>query len=102
MSLSPTIFVPLLTNNNKTFKVRTLMDPGSGTNWIVVSLLKHVKHAVKGSEMLEVVTFSGTIKKNVHLWSYCMSSQMASQPTSYAMLTTHLLVTLLPKAWWTM
>ena len=67
MSLSPTIFVPLLTNNNKTFKVRTLMDPGSGTNWIVVSLLKHVKHTVKGSEMLEVVTFSGTIKKKFPL-----------------------------------
>ena len=67
VSLSPTIFIPLISNNDGTFKVRTLLDPGSGTNWIVVSLLKFVKHTVKGSETLEVVTFSGSIRKRFPL-----------------------------------
>ena len=40
---------------------------GSGTNWIVVSLLKHIEHTVKGSEMLEVLTFNGKIKKKFPL-----------------------------------
>ena len=43
MSLSPSIIVPLRTNENKHFRVRTLLDPGSGTNWIVISLLKFLK-----------------------------------------------------------
>ena len=67
MSLSPTIILPLRTNEDDSFRVRTLLDPGSGTNWIVVSLLKFVAHTVKGAEILEVVTFSGSIKKRFPL-----------------------------------
>ena len=65
MSLSPSIIVPLRTNDDEPFRVRTLLDPGSGTNWIVISLLKFLKHTVIGSETLEVVTFSGSIKKEI-------------------------------------
>ena len=67
MSLSPSIIIPLRTNDDEPFKVRTLLDPGSGTNWIVISLLKFLKHTVIGSETLEVVTFSGSIKKRFPL-----------------------------------
>ena len=67
MSLSPSIIIPLRTNEDKNFRVRTLLDPGSGTNWIVISLLKFVKHIVIGAETLEVVTFSGSIKKRFPL-----------------------------------
>ena len=69
ISLSPTIIMPLLTDdpNKKIFRVRTLMDSGSGTNWITVSLLKYLSHTVKGSEMLEVVTFGGTIRNKFPL-----------------------------------
>ena len=65
VSLSPTIIIPLLTGEKtkKTFRVRTLLDSGSGTNWIVLSLLKYVEHTVKGSERLEVITFSGKVYK---------------------------------------
>lgn len=67
MSLSPTIIIPLINDNDGLFRVRTLLDPGSGTNWIVAKILKHVAHTVKGSETLEVVTFSGKIKKRFPL-----------------------------------
>ena len=69
VSLSPTIIIPLLTGDsgNKYYRVRTLLDSGSGTNWIVVSLLKFIEHTVKGSEMLEVLTFSGKIRKKFPL-----------------------------------
>ena len=69
VSLSPTIIMPLITDdlNNRFYRVRTLMDSGSGTNWIVVSLLKFLTHTVKGTEMLEVVTFEGIIKRKFPL-----------------------------------
>ena len=69
ISLSPTIIMPLITDdpNKKIYRVRTLMDSGSGTNWITLSLLKYLSHTVKGSEMLEVVTFGGTIKNKFPL-----------------------------------
>ena len=65
VSLSPSIIIPLLTGEKekKFFRVRTLLDSGSGTNWIVMSLLKHIEYTVKGSERLEVITFSGTVYK---------------------------------------
>ena len=67
MSVSPTLVVPLLTRNNRQFRVRTLLDPGSGTNWIVGSLLKQVYNTTKGHETLEVATFNGIVKKSFPL-----------------------------------
>ena len=59
--------MPLIDNDNGPFKVRTLLDPGSGTNWIVKDLLQSVQYTKMGQELLEVVTFSGTIKKKFPL-----------------------------------
>ena len=49
-SISPTLIIPLLANNGKYFKVKTLLDSGSGTNWIVRKVLNQVKHTVKGKK----------------------------------------------------
>ena len=67
MSLSPTIIIPLRGSQNNSVRVRTLLDPGSGTNWIVKDLLDKVQFTKKGQENLEVVTFSGTVKKKFQL-----------------------------------
>ena len=67
MSISPTIIVPLTRANQGHFRVRTLLDPGSGTNWIVGSLLEHIQYTVKGHETLEVATFNGTVKNRYKL-----------------------------------
>ena len=64
MSLSPTVIIPLQTTSDNTFGVRTLLDSGSGTNWIVKSILKHVCHTKRGSELMEVHTFHGAVSKN--------------------------------------
>ncbi len=48
MSISPTLIIPLLANNGRYFKVKTLLDSGSGTNWIVRNVLNQIKHTVKG------------------------------------------------------
>ena len=63
MSISPTVIIPLQTGSNTPFKVRTLLDSGSGTNWIAESLLKYVSHAKRGSQVMEVHTFHGCVKK---------------------------------------
>ena len=63
MSISPTVIIPLQTGSNTPFKVRTLLDSGSGTNWIAESVLKHVSHAKRGSQVMEVHTFHGCVKK---------------------------------------
>ena len=67
VSLSPTIIFPLLDDNEKFFKIRTLLDPGSGTNWIVRDILNKVSYSKVGSEVLEVVTFSDTVKRKFNL-----------------------------------
>ena len=67
MSISPTLIVPLLTNNQEQVRVRTLLDTGSGTNWIVESLLQRFTHTKKGYEMLEVATFNGIVRKKFQL-----------------------------------
>ena len=64
MSISPTVIIPLQTPLESTFQVRTLLDSGSGTNWIVKSLLKHVRHTKRGSEVMEVYTFHGAVRKS--------------------------------------
>ena len=58
VSLSPTIIFPLINERGQSFRVRTLLDPGSGTNWIVKDLLSKVSYTKVGTEVLEVVTFS--------------------------------------------
>ena len=67
MSISPTLVVPLLSRQQSPFKTRALLDSGSGTNWIVSSILKHVQHTVKGAEMMEVHTFNGAVRKKYPL-----------------------------------
>ena len=67
MSMSPTLIVPLVTNGDKPFKVRTLLDSGSGTNWIVKNILQYVQHTIKGSELMEVHTFHGAVRKKYPL-----------------------------------
>ena len=67
VSLSPTIIIPLITNDRGNYRVRTLLDSGSGTNWIVASILKNIAFTVKGSEVLEVATFSGVMRKKYPL-----------------------------------
>ena len=66
-SISPTLIIPILANNGRYFRVRTLLDSGSGTNWISRQVLNQVKHTVKARNTLEVSTFSGEIKKKFTL-----------------------------------
>ena len=97
-SISPTIILPLLTGekDKSLFKVRALLDSGSGTNWIVASLLKHVVHTVKGTERLEVITFSGKVYKKFPLVEvlYPTQSGKADNILCYAhdTFTTHVAV----------
>ena len=63
-SLSPTIVIPLTSSSGiSPFCVRTLLDSGSTSNWILSSILSEVNHNIIGSEMLEVSTFQGITKK---------------------------------------
>ena len=81
MSISPTIIIPLHTESGIPFKVRTLLDSGSGTNWIVKSLLKYVRHTKIRTELMEVHTFHGTVKKKYQLVEiYYTDNQNNTQP----------------------
>ena len=67
MSISPTLIIPLLANNGRYFKVKTLLDSGSRTNWIVRNVLNQIKHTVKGKNTLKVFTFNGTVRQKFTL-----------------------------------
>ena len=64
LSITPTIIVPLIASSGLSpFRVRTLLDSGSNTNWILSSILSQISHQVIGSETMEVSTFQGITKK---------------------------------------
>ena len=65
--MSPTIVIPLRTTSNRMFRVRTLLDSGSMTNWITKALLNYVKYTTKGHTRLEVFTMTGTIQNKFQL-----------------------------------
>ena len=66
-SISPTLIVPVLANNGRYFRIRTLLDSGSGTNWISRKVLSQIKHTIKARNTLEVSTFSGVVKQKFTL-----------------------------------
>ena len=64
LHVSPTTIVDLiLKNNSAIFKVRTLLDSGSGTSWCHVDLLQYVKYNDLGSTTMQVQVFEGFRKK---------------------------------------
>ena len=52
-----------MAKNGKQYRVRTLLDSGSGTNWIVRRVLNQLNHTVKAKNQLQVFTFNGVVKK---------------------------------------
>ncbi len=67
MSISPTLIVPLLTDDGRYFRVKTLLDSGSGTNWITRKVLEQVKHKIKGHNILQVYTFGNVLQQRFTL-----------------------------------
>ena len=67
LSICPTLICPLSTYDSNSYKVRTLLDSGSSTNWIASEILPHIKYEIIGSKVLTVNTFSGRIRKRFEL-----------------------------------
>lgn len=61
MSISPVLVVPVVTDDGQYYKVKTLLDSGSTTNWITKKVLDKVKHTIKGNKKLSVFTFNGQV-----------------------------------------
>ena len=59
ISFSPSIVVPLINKEGDKYRVRTLIDSGSGANWITQQILAHVRHTVLGYSHLRIETFNG-------------------------------------------
>ena len=67
VSLTPTIVMPLLNKDKRQYKVRTLLDSGSMTNWIAKELLNVISYTIKGHTTLEVYTMTGKVLKKFQL-----------------------------------
>ena len=68
MSLTPTIIVPLKKPKDKgKYRVRTLLDSGSMTNWITKKVLNQISYTKIGSAILEVHTLTSVSKKRYQL-----------------------------------
>ena len=79
ISLLPTISVPLVSYEEETYKVRTLLDSGSMTNWIARGVLNNVNNTVKGHTTLEVVTLTGSVNKRFKLVEVLYRTQNQKQ-----------------------
>ena len=53
----------LSSNQTGTYRVRTLLDSGTGNSWCHVDLLKHVQYNELGSVPMQVQVFEGSRKK---------------------------------------
>ena len=67
VSLVPIIIIPLMNKKENEYRVKTLLDSGSMTNWISEELLKHIEYTLKGSEPLEVYTMGNKVIKRFKL-----------------------------------
>ena len=65
LQVSPIMSVDLVrpSGQNGSYKVRTLLDSGTGTNWCHIDLLKHVQYNDLGSVIMQVQVFEGVKKK---------------------------------------
>ena len=67
ISLTPTVIVPLIGNSINSYKVRTLLDSGSESNWIARDVLKFIKHTKLNTIRLKVRHFNGVTPKKFDL-----------------------------------
>ena len=68
ISLLPTVIIPMVsTSKGKQYRVRTLLDSGSMTNWISKGVLEMLKYTIKGNDLLELNTMTGTVQKRFQL-----------------------------------
>ena len=65
LQVSPVMSVDLVrpSGQNGSYKVRTLLDSGTGTNWCHIDLLKYVQYNDLGSIIMQVQVFEGVRKK---------------------------------------
>ena len=59
--------MPLQNRNEEQYKVRTLLDSGSMTNWLAKELLEVLNYTHKGHTTLEVYTMTGKTSKKFQL-----------------------------------
>ena len=65
-AILPILPIPLLSKEKCCYyKVNTLLDSGSSTNWITEDLLKYLDHKILGSTELEVYTLNNKEKRKV-------------------------------------
>ena len=57
----------MVSNLNNAYKVRTLLDSGSGANWITREILNHVKFAKKGNVTLKIHHWGGSKQKRFEI-----------------------------------
>ena len=58
-TMTPTVIVPVKTEKDHSFKIRTLLDSGSSANWITRDILKFIKHESLGTCKVTVHHFGG-------------------------------------------
>ena len=58
-TITPTIIIPVKTDENHSYKIRTLLDSGSSANWITKDVLKYIKFTSLGSCKVKVHHFGG-------------------------------------------
>ena len=58
-TITPTLIVPVKTDKNHSYRIRTLLDSGSSANWITKDVLKYIKFASLGTCKVKVHHFGG-------------------------------------------
>ena len=58
-TLTPTVIIPVKTDKNNSYRIRTLLDSGSSANWITKDVLKYIKFESLGTYKVKVHHFGG-------------------------------------------
>ena len=58
-TMTPTVIVPVKTDKEQNYRIRTMLDSGSSANWITKDVLQHIKFTSLGKCKVQVHHFGG-------------------------------------------
>ena len=75
ISVTPSVVVPIIGCNNNIYKVRTMLDSGSESNWVSKDILPFIKFSKISTIRLNVKHFNGSTPQKFDLVQVYIAKQ---------------------------
>ena len=75
ISLTPSVVIPIVGRDNNVYKVRTMLDSGSESNWVSKAILSFIKFSKITTIRLNVKHFNGSTPQKFDLVQIYIAKQ---------------------------